>query len=152
MTGEDRSGGKIEEFGVVREPRLSNDSGRTICWNQVDRGVPQGFQDGLLIRSTKIIMCTTHGTMRLHRCAYIDAPTPIPQQIIPCMSEATSADEATGVASDASVESAQETPTATTDPPANVPQNGRNGPGDMYLALKRMTHGVTRGYRGPRRV
>ena len=69
-----------------------------------------------------------------------------------CMSEATSADEAAGVASDASVESAQETPTATTDPPANVSQNGRNGPGDMYLALKRMTHGVTWGYRGPRRV
>ena len=59
-----------------------------------------------------------------------------------CMSETTSADEAAGVASDASVEGAQETPTATTDPPANVPQNGRNGPGDMYLALKRMTHGV----------
>ena len=68
------------------------------------------------------------------------------------MSETTSADEAAGVASDASVEGAQETPTATTDPPANVPQNGRNGPGDMYLALKRMTHGVTRWYRGPRRV
>ena len=42
------------------------------------------------------------------------------------------------------------------DPPANVPQNGRNGPGDMYLALKRMTHGVPRWlnqwHRGPRRV
>ena len=74
------------------------------------------------------------------------------QVLFSFMSETTSADEAAGVASDASVEGAQETPMAMTDPPANVPQNGINGPDDMYLALKRMTQGVTRWHRGPRRV
>ena len=57
-----------------------------------------------------------------------------------CVRElAASADQAARVASDASEKGAHEMPTAMSYPKASVPQNGINGPSDMYLALKRMT-------------